>query len=129
MKDTTHTLRTFYDGCELTLRYDFNWILRVDTAHLELWIPGEKDPEPIATIPAIGGAISWALSGLDLLEHYDEEKEEMIPVVYAEDIRHLIDSYAALQGDRRRYKLSKKWNVWEVSDDDDEEDDEDDLVY
>ena len=123
----THTLRTFCDDCDLTLRFEG------DTAHFELWVPGEATPEPLATIPAIGGVISWALSGLDLLEHYDEEKEEMIPVDYAEDLQHLIDSFAALRGDRRRYSWNKKWCVWEVSDDDDEEDDEDDdeddLVY
>ena len=119
MKDT-HALRTFYDGCDLSLRYDGG------TAHFELWIPGEEDPEPLATIPAIGGELSWALSGLDLLEHYDEGRGEMIPVDYAEDLQHLIDSYAALQGDRRRYSWDKKWNVWEVSDADDDGDDNDD---
>jgi hypothetical protein len=118
----THTLRTFYDGCELTLRYAGK--PAGGTAHFELWIPGEEDPEPLATIPAIGGVMSWALSGLDLLEHYDEGKEEMVPVDYAEDIKHLIDSYAELAGDRRRYRLDKKWCTWEVSYDDDEEDDE-----
>ncbi len=116
--ENTHTLRTFDDGCDFKLRYDG------DTAHFELWIPGEEDPEPLATIPAIGGKLEWTLSGLDLLEHYDALKEEMIPVAYAEDIRHLIDSYAALRGDRRRYELSRKWCVWEVSDADEE-----DLVY
>jgi len=111
MDDTTHTLRTFFDGCDLTLRF------AGDTAHFEFWVPGEEDPEPLATIPAIGGVISWALSGLDLLEHYDEGKEEMIPVSYAEDIRHLIEDFAALAGDRRRYQFLKKWNVWEEDDD------------
>ena len=108
MRDT-HTLRTFFDGCALTLRYDGG------TAHFELWVPGEEDPEPLARIPALGGKLEWTLSGLDLLEHYDEGKEEMIPVSYAEDIQHLLDSFAALAGDRRRYKLHKKWCVWEVS--------------
>jgi len=109
MKDThTHTdLRTFCDDCTLTLRYDG------DTAHFELWVPGEATPEPVATIPAIGGELEWAPTADDLLERYDEVKEEMIPISYAEDIRHLIDSYAALQGDRRRYKLYKKWYVWD----------------
>ena len=104
----THTLRTFFDGYALTLRYDG------DTAHFELWIPGEEDPEPVATIPAVGGELEWAPSARELLEHYDAEKEEMISVDYAEDLQHLIDSYAALAGDRRRYKLDKKWCVWEV---------------
>jgi len=112
MKDT-HTLCTYcdlctyYDGCKLTLRYAGG------TAHFELWIPGEATPEPIATIPAIGGELEWAPTARDLLEHYDEGREEMIPVSYAEDLQHLIDSYAALQGDRRRYKLYKKWCVWD----------------
>jgi len=103
----THTIRTFCDDCELTLRYDG------DTAHFELWIPGEEDPEPIATLPADGGVISWTPSGRELLEHYDEAKEEMIPVVYAEDIRAILEDFAALQGDRRRFKLYKKWYVWD----------------
>ena len=111
------TLRTFIDGCELALRYDD------DTAHFELWVPGAEDPEPVATIPAIGGVISWAPTARELLEHYDAEKEEMISVDYAEDLQHLINSYAALAGDRRRYKLDKKWCVW-VSNENDEEDDE-----
>ena len=101
------TLCTFIDDCDLTLRYDG------DTAHFELWIPGEATPEPLATIPAIGGVISWAPTAAELLEHYDEGKEEMVPVDYAEDIKHLINSYAALQGDRRGYKLYKKWCVWD----------------
>ena len=106
MKDP-QTLRTFCDGCELALRYDG------DTAHFELWIPGEATPEPLATIPAIGGELEWTPTAADLLEHYDAEKEEMVPVDYAEDIKHLINSYAALQGDRRGYKLYKKWCVWD----------------
>ena len=104
----TRTLRTFCDDCTLTLRF------AGDTAHFELWIPGEADPEPIATLPAIGGELEWAPTARDLLEHYDAEKEEMILVDYADDLQHLIDSYAALPGDRRRYKLCKKWCVWEV---------------
>ena len=110
MKDT-HTLRTFYDGCELTLRYDDD-----DTAHFELWIPGEATPEPLATLPADGGALEWTPSAADLLEHYDEGKEEMIPVSYAEDIRAILEDFAALAGDRRRYTWNKKWCAWEVSD-------------
>jgi len=117
MKDT-HTLCTYHDGCDLTLRYDGG------TAHFELWVPGEEDPEPVATIPAIGGELEWTPSAADLLEHYDAEKEEMIPVSYAEDIQHLINSYAALRGDRRAYKLSRKWCVWEVSNAGGDEDDE-----
>ena len=112
MKDTPHTIRTFCDDCDLTLRYDG------DTAHFELWIPGEATPEPLATLPAAGGVISWTPSAADLLEHYDAEKEEMIPVSYAEDIQHLINSYAALRGDRRGYSWNKKWCAWEVSDED-----------
>jgi len=109
MKDTTHTLcTTFFDGCDLTLRW------AGDTAHFELWVPGEEDPEPIATLPAAGGELEWTPSARELLEHYDEEKEEMVSVDYAEDLQHLINSYAALAGDRRRYKLDKKWCVWEV---------------
>jgi len=108
MKDT-HTLCTFYDCCALTLRYDG------DTAHFELWIPGEDDQEPLATIPALGGKLEWAPSAADLLEHYDAEKEEMVPVAYAEDIRSIVEDFAALPGDRRRYKLSKTWCAWEVS--------------
>ena len=120
MKDT-HTIRTFYDGCDLTLHYDG------DTAHFELWVPGEATPEPLATLPAAGGEISWTPTAAELFGHYDAEKEEMIPVSYAEDIRFLVEDFAALPGDRRRYKLSKKWyewSVWEVSNAGDE-----DLVY
>ena len=106
MDDTTNTLRTFVDGCELTLRYVGG------TAHFELWVPGEEDPEPIATLPAIGGELEWAPTAAELLEHYDAEREEMVLVDYAEDLKHLINSYAALQGDRRGYKLDKKWCVW-----------------
>jgi len=109
MKDThtLHTLRTFFDDCELTLRYDGA------TAHFDLWIPGEADPEPIAAIPVIGGKLEWTPSGRELLD-----------VSYAEDLQHLINSFAALVGDRRRYKLSRKWYVWEVSDAGGDEDDE-----
>jgi len=110
LKDTTHTLRTFCDDCTLTLRFAGG------TAHFELWIPGEADPEPLATIPAIGGKLSWALSGLDMLEDYDAEKGEMIPVDYAEDLQHLIEDFAALPGDRRGYTWNKKWCVWEEDD-------------
>ena len=95
MRDT-HTLRTYYDGSKLTLRYDGA------TAHFDLWIPGEADPEPIATIPAIGGELEWTPSGRELLDGS-----------YAEDLQHLIDSYAELAGDRRRHKLYKKWYVWD----------------
>ena len=109
MKDTTHTLCTYHDGCGLALRYDG------DTAHFELWIPGEEDPEPLATIPALGGELEWTPSAADLLEHYDAEKEEMRQVSYAEDIRAILEDFAALAGDRRRFKLYKKWCVWEVS--------------
>ena len=100
MKDT-HKLRTFYDGCELTLRF------AGDTAHFELWIPGEEDQEPLATIPAIGGELEWAPTAADLLEHYDEGRE------YAGIIRSIVENYAALQGDRRRYQFYKNWNVWD----------------
>jgi len=106
--DDTHTLRTFFDDCDLTLRYDGG------TAHFELWVPGEATAEPIATIPAIGGELEWAPTAADLLEHYDEGKEEMIPV-YGEDLQHLIDSFAALAGDRRGYSWNKKLCAWEVS--------------
>ena len=106
--DTTH-IRTFYDGCDLTLRWED------DTAHFELWVPGEATPEPLATLPAIGGELEWAPTAAELLEHYDEGREEMIPVDYAEDLRSIVEDFAALPGDRRGYKLSKKWCVWEVS--------------
>ena len=106
MKDNTH-LRTFLDDCDLTLRF------AGDTAHFEFWIPGEATPEPLATIPAIGGEISWAPSARDLFEHYDEGKEEMILVDYAGIIRYIVEKFAALQGDRRRYSWNKKWNVWD----------------
>jgi len=118
MKDTTD-LRTFFDGCKLTLRF------AGDTAHFELWVPcvgcsgccctgcGEATPEPLATLPAAGGAISWAPSGRDLLEHYDGGKEEMVPVAYAEDIRSIVEDFAALPGDRRRYTWNRKWHVWD----------------
>ena len=97
MKDPhTRTLRTFYDGCDFTLRYDGG------TAHFELWIPGEEDQEPVATIPAIGGELEWAPSAADLLEDY------------AGIIRSIVENFAALQGDRRRYKFYKKWNVWDM---------------
>ena len=117
MKDT-RTLRTFLDDCALTLRYAGG------TAHFELWVPGEATPEPLATLPAAGGAISWAPSGRDLLEHYDGGKEEMVPVAYAEDIRSIVEDFAALPGDRRGYTWNKKRCVWEVSDagEDDEND-------
>jgi hypothetical protein len=117
MKDT-RTLRTFLDDCALTLRYAGG------TAHFELWVPGEATPEPLATLPAAGGAISWAPSGRDLLEHYDGGKEEMVPVAYAEDIRSIVEDFAALPGDRRGYTWNKKWCVWEVSDADEEEEEE-----
>ena len=106
MKDP-RTLRTFFDGCDFTLRF------AGDTAHFEFWIPGEATPEPLATIPAIGGEISWAPSARDLFEHYDEGKEEMILVDYAGIIRYIVEKFAALQGDRRRYSWNKKWNVWD----------------
>ena len=48
MAKDTHTLCTFCDDCDLTLRFEG------DTAHFELWIPGKEDPEPLATIPATG---------------------------------------------------------------------------
>jgi len=118
MRDTHTDLRTFFDGCDLTLRWEG------DTAHFELWIPGEEDPEPLATIPAIGGELEWAPTADDLLEHYDEGREEMIPVVYADDIRAILEDFAALRGDRRAYKLSRKWYVWEVSNAGFDEDDE-----
>ena len=109
MKDTTHTLcTTFFDGCDLTLRW------AGDTAHFELWVPGEEDPEPVATTPAIGGELEWTPSGRDLLEHYDEEREEMAPVAYAEDLRAILEDFAALPGDRRGYSWNKKLCAWEV---------------
>ena len=93
MKHTHTHLRTFIDGCDLTLRYDG------DTAHFELWIPGEEDQEPLATIPALGGELEWA------------------PTAAVEDyagiIRYIAENFAALQGDRRRYTFLKKWNVWD----------------
>jgi hypothetical protein len=93
MAKDTHTLRTFFDGYALTLRF------AGDTAHFELWIPGEEDPEPLATIPALGGVISWA------------------PTAAVEDyagiIRYIVEKFAALPGDRRRYSWNKKWNVWD----------------
>ena len=107
MAKHTHTLRTFYDGCDFTLRYEG------DTAHFELWIPGEATPEPLATLPAAGGDVSWAPTARDLFEHYDEGKEEMIPVAYAGIIRYIVEKFAALPGDRRGYKFYKKWNVWD----------------
>jgi len=107
MKHTHTHLRTFIDGCDLTLRYDG------DTAHLELWIPGEATPEPLATIPVIGGELEWAQTAAELLEHYDAEKEEMIQVDYAGIIRYIAENFAALQGDRRRYTWNKKWCVWD----------------
>ena len=116
------TLCTFCDDCELALRYDG------DTAHFELWVPGEATPEPIATIPAIGGPLEWAPTARDLLEDYDAEKEEMISVDYAEDIRSIVEDFAALPGDRRGYTWNKKWCVWEVSDADDDGDDNKPLV-
>ena len=92
MKDP-RTLRTFYDGCDFTLRF------AGDTAHFELWIPGEATPEPLATIPVIGGELEWA------------------PTAAVEDyagiIRSIVENYAALQGDRRRYQFYKNWNVWD----------------
>ena len=94
MKDP-QTLRTFCDGCELALRYDG------DTAHFELWIPGEATPEPIATIPVIGGELEWAPRTRDILEDY------------AGIIRYIVEKFAALQGDRRRYSWNRKWNVWD----------------
>ncbi len=105
----SNTLRTFYDDCALTLRYAGG------TAHFELWVPGEATPEPIATLPAIGGKLEWNPTAADLLEHYDEGREEMIPVVYAEDLRASLEDFAALPGDRRRYSWNKKLYAWEVS--------------
>ena len=107
MRDKATDLCTYYDGSKLTLRYDG------DTAHFELWVPGEEDPEPVATIPAIGGELEWTPSAADLLEHYDEGKEEMVPVVYAEDIRAILEDFAALAGDRRAYTWNKKLCAWE----------------
>ena len=118
----TRTLRTFCDDCDLTLRF------AGDTAHFELWIPGEADPEPIATLPAIGGELEWAPTAHDLLEDYDAEKEEMALVSYAEDLRAILEDFAALHGDRRGYSWNKKWCVWEVSDADDDGDDNKPLV-
>ena len=92
----TRTLRTFFDGCDFTLRYEG------DTAHFELWIPGEATPEPLATLPAAGGDVSWAPTARDLL---NED--------YAGIIRYIVEKFAALQGDRRRYTFFKKWNVWD----------------
>jgi hypothetical protein len=107
--DDTHThLRTFLDDCDLTLRF------AGDTAHFELWIPGEATPEPLAAIPAIGGELEWTPSGRDLLEDYAAEKEEMIPVDYAEDLRAILEDFAALPGDRRGYSWNKKLCAWEV---------------
>jgi hypothetical protein len=99
----THTLRTFYDGCELTLRYDG------DTAHFELWIPGEEDQEPLATIPAIGGELEWTPRARDLHQLLNDEACD----AYAGIIRSIAENFAALQGDRRRYQFFKKWNVWD----------------
>ena len=118
----SHTLRTFFDGCDFTLRYDG------DTAHFELWVPGEATPEPIATLPAAGGELEWAPTAAELLEHYDEVMEKMIPVIYAEDLRAILEDFAALPGDRRGYTWNKKWCVWEVSDADDDGDDNKPLV-
>ena len=95
MAKDTHKLRTFYDGCDLTLRF------AGDTAHFELWIPGKEDQEPLATIPVIGGELEWAPTAADLLEDY------------AGIIRSIAENFAALQGDRRGYKFYKKWNVWD----------------
>ena len=95
MAKDTHKLRTFYDGCDLTLRF------AGDTAHFELWIPGKVDQEPLATIPVIGGELEWAPRACDLLEDY------------AGIIRSIVENYAALQGDRRRYQFYKNWNVWD----------------
>ena len=94
MKDP-RTLRTFYDGCDFTLRYEG------DTAHFELWVPGEATPEPLATIPVIGGELEWASRARDLHEDY------------AGIIRYIAENFAALPGDRRGYKFFKKWNVWD----------------
>jgi len=99
----THTLRTFYDGCELTLRYDG------DTAHFELWIPGEEDQEPLATIPAIGGELEWTPSARDLHQLLNDEACD----AYAGIIRYIVENFAELDGDRRRYQFLKKWNVWD----------------
>lgn len=118
----TDTLRTFFDDCALTLRYEGG------TAHFELWIPGEATPEPVATIPAIGGELEWAPSAADLLEHYDWIRREMIPVDYAEDLRSIVEDFAALPGDRRRYSFDRKWCVWKVSDAGDEDDENEPLV-
>ena len=106
MKDP-RTLRTFCDDCTLTLRF------AGDTAHFELWIPGEATPEPLATIPVIGGELEWAQTAAELLEDYAAEKEEMIPVDYAEDLRAILEDFAALPGDRRGYSWNKKWCVWD----------------
>ena len=95
MAKDTHKLRTFYDGCDLTLRF------AGDTAHFELWIPGAEDQEPVATIPAIGGELEWAPRARDLHEDY------------AGIIRSIIENFAELDGDRRRYQFLKKWNVWD----------------
>ena len=104
MKDPhTRTLRTFFDGCDFTLRYDG------DTAHFELWIPGAEDQEPVATIPVIGGKLEWAPRARDLHQLLTDEACD----AYAGIIRSIIENFAALHGDRRRYTFLKKWNVWD----------------
>jgi hypothetical protein len=112
----SRTLRTFFDDCALTLRYVGG------TAHFELWIPGEADPEPLATLPAAGGDVSWAPTARELLEHYDEEREEMAPVSYADDIRSIVEDFAALQGDPQL--LLERYVGFDEDDDDDDEDDD-----
>ena len=103
MAKDTRTLRTFYDGCDFKLRYDG------DTAHFELWIPGKEDQEPLATIPAVGGELEWTPSGRDLHQLLNDEACD----AYAGIIRSIVENFAALQGDRRRYSWNKKWNVWD----------------
>jgi len=109
MDDTTHTLRTFFDGCALTLRCEG------DTAHFEFWFPKKSEPHWIATLPAIGGAISWAPSVGEIIKDYDEGKEEMGPDGCLEDIRSIVEDFAALPGDRRGYTWNDTSGFWEVS--------------
>ena len=104
MKDKATDLRTFFDDCTLTLRF------AGDTAHFEFWVPGEATPEPVATLPAIGGELEWTPSAADLLEY------DGIPVSYAAEIRAILEDFAALPGDRRGYTWNKKWCVWEEDD-------------
>ena len=95
-KVTVHERWIFYD-CDLTLRY-FG-----DTAHFETWHPFRAEPEPIATIPAIGGTISWAPTAKEFLKN-------------AEEIRRIVQIYVDLPRDRRRYTYNRMRGVWDEMD-------------